>query len=71
MHVDVLLTCMSVYHVCAAPSVAKEDVELHGTRILDSFELMCEYWELNLDHLEEKLLVLTSELCLQPNSFHF
>lgn len=61
MHVGVLLTCVSLYHVCAMPTVAKEDVEFRGTRISDSCELICGYWELNLNLLENKLLLLTAE----------
>lgn len=38
-----------------------EEVGAPGSRITESYELPCEWWELNLDLLEEQPVRLTAE----------
>lgn len=54
---------MFCLHVCL-----REDVVPHATGVTDSCQLWC--WELNLWNrlLEEQLVLLTTELALQPLS---
>ena len=58
--------CLSCIHVCMYVCV-----RVSGTRVIDSCELPCECWELNLDPLEEKPVLLTVEPPLQPQTLTF
>jgi len=49
-----------------------EDTRSSGTRVTDSCELPCRFWELNPDSLEEKPdMLLMSESFLQPLTLFF
>jgi hypothetical protein len=47
--------------LCALTVGTEEEVETPGRRITDVCELLCEWWELNLDLLEEQPELLTAE----------
>ena len=58
----VLVFCLHV-HLC-------EGVGSSGTGIVDSFELSCGWWKLNLRPLEEQPVLLSTESSLQPQAVH-
>jgi hypothetical protein len=64
--VDVLLACMTVYHMHAVPTEARRGRWSPRPRIIDDCEPLCGYWESNLCPLEEHPVNLTSEPSLQP-----
>lgn len=63
MSMDVLPTCMSVYHVCVR---LEEGIRSYGTGVLNSYELLCGCWVLDLGPLGEQPLLLTAEPSLRP-----
>lgn len=55
----------SLPHVCLVPVEAGEGARCPRTDVADSYELPCRFWELNLQLLKEKPVLLTAELSLQ------
>jgi len=51
-------------HICLC-----EGVGSLGTGVMDSCELLCGCWELNLESLKEQFVLLTIEPSLQPAPF--
>jgi hypothetical protein len=64
MCLGVLLDCMSMHHVCVVFMRPEESVGSPGTGGIDSCELPCGCWELNLGLLEVQpaLLINTNTL---------
>lgn len=57
--ISVLLACMSVHHIHAWCLLrSKEGIGSPGSEITDGCELLCGYWDLNLDSLQEQVLLI-------------
>ena len=67
MCMSVLTACMSVYHLDTVPAEAKRWFWIPWYwSYIDSCDLLCGCWELNLGPLEEQQAFLTTEPSLQP-----
>lgn len=65
--VGILPVCISVHHMHAlCPWRSEDGIESSGTGLTDGCDPPCGCWELNTDPLEEKPVLLTPELLLQP-----
>ena len=70
----ILPACMSVYHIYVVPMKStSEPLELQspGIGITDVRELPGKCWGLNLGHLEDPPVLLTTEPSFQPHSRYF
>ena len=64
MHMAALPACMSLHHIRAMPLNARR-IRSPGTGATGAGEIACGCWELNLDPLEGRPVLLTTELTLQ------
>ena len=55
--------CMCVY---VSAEIPEEGTGSPGTAIIDGYESSCGCWELNTGPLQEQLVLLNTELSLQP-----
>lgn len=63
---------MYVHHMYVRnPWISKEGIRYDGTGVAESCELLCGFWESNLDLLEAQLVILTTEPSLQPLAYSF
>ena len=60
-----LLAYMSVHHVCACPTEARNDIRFTGTGITDGWELPYRCRESNLYLLEEQPVLIYAGIALQ------
>lgn len=67
----ILFACISLYQVCIRNLEDPwKGIRFPGSGAIDSCEISCTWWELNLRPLEEQVL-LTSETSLQPWNLAF
>lgn len=61
----ILPACISVYHMYTWCDKLEESATSSGTRVSNGWELQHECWELDQGPLQERLVLLTTELPLQ------
>lgn len=62
----VVATCLSRHMLAWHPWRLKIGIRSLGTGVTEGYEWLCDYWELNLDHLQEQRQIWTAESSLIP-----